>query len=582
MYQNQIPSCVILFLVLLFPNTKAQTPYSPKIMPDRLAFIDSILNVALAKNDTRQLAEAWYLYGKTYAGIGNYKDSRIYFLKSLEIQERLGDSFELGRLYLRLSDTELTLGHYRQTLRYAGLAKNVFTRIHSNKGLLSYYAMLSLIRTKRWEQDSIKSPAKFDSLMVINKMVYSIAMKQKDSLMMAGLDLRIGNLLVQKDPAAAIEHINNAVQLYSRKNQTGHANSLIALVPAYINIGQYASAFKALKKADDFYQKKNINDLDPQIAILKNYVLYFSATGNWQRAFQYLYKLNELEKMSIIADRNGAISRLSLDFENEKKEKLLLAQRQELTLRNDHLQTQQYFSWTLAALLVTAMGAGVVFFRLYLKNQQTSHWNAELLQEQNHRVKNNLQIISSLLNMQSKRMPEEIAKTAFNETRLRIESMSILHRRLYDGEKFAAANLDEFIQEVVDGVLKSYGFDHLKPDYDIIPYMLTADKAVRLGLILNELSTNACKYAFPMTEEPIFTVHVFAIQNKLKVVVRDNGPGMKEPVLTPNSKSQNNGKAPFGLSLIQTQVVQLNGVSQFSSVDDFGRAGTEFNLEFKV
>lgn len=572
-------------IVLLLHSilTLAQQPYSPQITPDRRAYIDSILNDAQVKNDPRKLAEAWYLYGKTYAGVGNFKDSRVYFLKSLEIQERLGDSFELGRLYLRLSDTELTLGHTKQTARYAGLAKNVFSRIHSEKGLLSYYAMLAIIRNKRWEQDSIKNPAMFDSLMVISRMVHAIAKKQKDTLQIAGSGLRIGNLLVEKDPAAAIEHIKMALHLYSSKNQTGTANALISLVPAYINIGKYNEAFDALNAADDFHKKENINDLNLQIDILKNYVLYFTTTGNWKQAFQYVKKLNELQKMSIIADRNGAISRLSLEFENEKKEKLLLAQRKELALRNEHLKTQQYFTAALMALLVSAIGAGIVFFRLYRKNQQTSHWNAELLQEQNHRVKNNLQIVSSLLNMQAKRMSEESARKAFNETRLRIESMSILHRRLYDGDKFAAVNLDEFIQEVVEGVLKSYGFNHIRPDYDITPYQMAADKAVRLGLIINELSTNSCKYAFPYSGKPAFAVQCKWQQNKLRLIVRDNGPGLPSAYLNNGTRSPERKTSSFGIALIQTQVLQLNGASQYSNLSDAtANQGTQFTLEFKA
>ena len=525
------------------------------------------------------LAEVWYLHGKTFAGVGNYKSARVYFLKSLAILEKYDDSFELGRLHLRLAEMEFIQENVQQASTHINLAKIIFQRIHSERGLLSYYSMMIRINGKRWEQNALEEPARFDSLLFFYKKVESLAGKLKDTVTMAGNSLQFGNFLVYKNPLSAINHLNRALELYAGKNITGTAYAYVGLVPAYIYTKQYKLAFQALTEVNDFSKDKKINDLDLQIMIFTNYVLYFRTTGDWQKAFEFLQKLNILEQNRIIADRNGAITRLNMEFQSAKKEKLLMAQQQEIILRNDNLKAQQYFSWMLAALLLTASGTGFIFFRLYRKNQQTSRWNSELLQEQNHRVKNNLQVISSLLHMQSKRLTDTAAKKAVEETRLRVESMAILHRRLYDGEKFAKVNLDEFIPEVVEGVLTSYGYDHIRPTFEISNITLNADKAVRLGLILNELSTNACKYAFPFTELPKFSIQCLCVQNKLKLLVCDNGAGI---INAATGQDKNGKKGAFGLSLIQTQVVQLNGNSQFNFSDRLANTGTEFTLEFRV
>ncbi|MVM39019.1 hypothetical protein GO730_18165 [Spirosoma sp. HMF3257] len=223
----------------------------------------------------------------------------------------------------------------------------------------------------------------------------------------------------------------------------------------------------------------------------------------------------------------------------------------------------------------------VVFFRLSRKNQRISHRNVELIKEQNHRVKNNLQVVSSLLSLQAKRLTDEAAKKAVEESRLRVQSMAIIHRKLYDGDKLAVVNLDEFIQELVNGVLKSFGYPFATVQYAIDTNSLSADKAIPLGLILNELITNACKYAFPQNENPHLTVRCYAQHAKLYLQVTDNGPGLEVPVIQTDDLYDPQTKS-FGMSLIQAQVMQLNGTYQFSSADKTESTGTTFTMEFKL
>jgi two-component sensor histidine kinase len=207
-----------------------------------------------------------------------------------------------------------------------------------------------------------------------------------------------------------------------------------------------------------------------------------------------------------------------------------------------------------------------------------------LLKEQNHRVKNNMQIVSSLLNLQSRRLTDETAKRAIEESRLRVQSMAILHRRLYDGDELAEVKLADFLEEVATNSLRAFGYGNIVTQFAIDEVSLVADKAISLGLIVNELVTNACKYAFGYVNEPLLMIRCQKQDHAVLLTVADNGPGLsdwreadshKGPVEIVRKKS-------FGMTLIQAQVAQLDGTYSFQTGLDDSLTGTVFRLEFTI
>ena len=212
-----------------------------------------------------------------------------------------------------------------------------------------------------------------------------------------------------------------------------------------------------------------------------------------------------------------------------------------------------------------------------------------MVKEQKTRGKNNQQVVSSLLSLQSKRLLDPTAKKAVEESRLRVQSMAILHQRLYDGGRLAEVDLNDFIQELVRGVLKAYGYSTVTVNFAIDAIILSANKAVPLGLILNELITNACKYAFSDNETPELWVSCHRNNKKIELTIADNGSGLDSsgwadtrldgPGFT-LSKATKNGS--FGMQLIQAQVEQLNGTYQFSTYTEGIPSGVVFTMEFSV
>ncbi|MGB9978180.1 histidine kinase dimerization/phosphoacceptor domain -containing protein [Methanobacterium sp.] len=226
-------------------------------------------------------------------------------------------------------------------------------------------------------------------------------------------------------------------------------------------------------------------------------------------------------------------------------------------------------------------GSRNINYRKHVEEQiKTSLEEKEvLLKEIHHRVKNNMQIISSLLSLQSRYIKDENYLAIFKESQDRVKSMAMIHEGLYKTNNLARINFKEYINNLISGLFSSYGIDQnvIKTNVNLDNILLDVDTAIPLGLILNELISNSLKHAFPSvcgqdlsnvqsakhtvysSEFQNFTFYSGEInislsqdKNILKLVVSDNGIGFPESVNFRNTES-------LGLQLVNTLVNQLRG-----------------------
>jgi len=177
------------------------------------------------------------------------------------------------------------------------------------------------------------------------------------------------------------------------------------------------------------------------------------------------------------------------------------------------------------------------------------------MKEVHHRVKNNLQLVISLLNMQTGYMKDEFALDAFGDIGSRIRAISLIHQRMYqEDNNMAIINMRDYITELV-----SYLDTTTLSDYpvgyqlDIAPIELDVSQSVPIGLILNEAITNAIRHAFPLKQNPVIVISMSQQENSLIcLTVSDNGRGLPE-----NFNLEAN--ATMGLQLIKTLSDQLDG-----------------------
>lgn len=176
-----------------------------------------------------------------------------------------------------------------------------------------------------------------------------------------------------------------------------------------------------------------------------------------------------------------------------------------------------------------------------------------LIKELHHRVKNNLQIVSSLLSLQSYRIKDPVAAKAVREGQYRIEAMSLIHQRLYITDNITEVNIKEYVTDLAESLMQANGYnkDSFVLNLIIQNEMMDVDKAIPLSLIINELVTNAFKYAYNDVTNPILTITLTKTQNNMQLYIADNGKGINM-----TEWENNNG---YGKELIKTFTKQLDG-----------------------
>ena len=193
-----------------------------------------------------------------------------------------------------------------------------------------------------------------------------------------------------------------------------------------------------------------------------------------------------------------------------------------------------------------------------------------LLQEIHHRVKNNLQIITSLLRMQSRVMQDPAFRDALLECQNRVAAMALIHDKLYRARDLARVSFPEYVRDLTSNILTSYTLpaSSVRVNLDVDDMSLSLDSAVPCGLILNELISNCLKHAFPLGHSGTVHVGFHAAGDQLCLVVRDDGIGMPADVDLERTNS-------LGWRLIRALVQQLGGFVQCHTA-----GGTVVELRF--
>jgi len=181
-----------------------------------------------------------------------------------------------------------------------------------------------------------------------------------------------------------------------------------------------------------------------------------------------------------------------------------------------------------------------------------------LLQEVNHRVKNNLQVILSLFALQGESTddPERIAM--LSEIRLRIQSMAMIHEKIYKSERLGQINFHQYVKDLTTEIFHTYSTSSgsVRLNLEVAPVSLEINRAVPFALILNELTSNALKYAFTAKEKGNLSISLNLEKDKLLLLtVCDDGIGIPKKIQFSNTKT-------LGLRLVRVLTRQLNGKAE--------------------
>jgi PAS domain S-box-containing protein len=204
------------------------------------------------------------------------------------------------------------------------------------------------------------------------------------------------------------------------------------------------------------------------------------------------------------------------------------------------------------------------------KIKQSLHEKEVLLKEVHHRVKNNLQIISSILNLQSSTISDKYILDLLKNSQDRIRSMSLIHELLYQTKDFSTINFLEYIRSISTNLFQSYNQNqNIDLVLELQPVALDLDLAIPCGLIINELITNSLKYAFEITGSGEVKIILSQSDDEVKLIIEDNGKGFPSTIDFRDTES-------LGMQLVVSLVDQIDGEIKLES-----DSGTKYELRFK-
>ena len=366
----------------------------------------------------------------------------------------------------------------------------------------------------------------------------------------------------------ALKDYQTALAIAKKSN---YSNAIAATIA---NLGEVNLLMGNYKEALGYQlETVRLQEKDHDLSnITENYLhvsTIYEHLGDYKSALDYHKKALLMRDSIASIESDAAMSKMLTQYETKKKEATIASQQSEIS-------QQKKVQW-LGAGVVLLLAGLLVFALISYRNRSKSNRmlaakNAEnelLLKEIHHRVKNNLEVVSGLLALQSAQIDDPNTKEAMQESQNRVQSIGIVHQKLYQGTNLGAIEMKDYFLNLSESVLDSFGADKRvtiecvmdKLDVDI-------DNAVPLGLIVNELLTNTLKYAFPKGSSGKVLIKLEKSKDgALHLEVSDNGVG----------KSGMTKGTGFGGQLVSLLTQQLNG-SMREEIKD----GTRISFDFKM
>lgn len=382
------------------------------------------------------------------------------------------------------------------------------------------------------------------------------------------------NSQTKRAEAKFIEMIN----LYEESNSPMY---IIDLSKAYFEFGKFYEEHKSYDKAKVNFQKSlDFSSGIVELSQVKEANLYLfkidSAKGNYITAIKYFQKYKNLNDSIFNEKKNKQIEELQILYGLEKKEKEFSALKSNMNAEKEKTikaQSTIKFGICVVAFLLVSI---ILFWISYqskkknnelLMNQKNEidHKNEalqklvvekeSLMQEIHHRVKNNLQIVMSLLNSQSSTLKNKEAFDAIQKSQHRLYAISLLHKKLYRTDIVREIEMESYINDLLHNFRDTFDMQNIIFEVDLDPLLLDEAQAVSVGLILNESITNAIKYGFLENQKGTILISMKSLENfKVKLQIKDNGIGFPKDFDISES---------LGINLISGLAQQLDGEVSF-------------------
>ncbi|MBK7428434.1 MAG: tetratricopeptide repeat protein [Saprospiraceae bacterium] len=502
----------------------------------------AIKNYLAAMDIFEELEDVWFV-SMLYNNIGAVYQVRKqpletikYYEKALKGFEEIKDSLWMANLYNNISIQKNELGLYEEELTFKTQALQIYESQNNEEMVIFTQGNMAHTFFKLGDHDQAIKYA---------EIFLKSANAQTDPAMRTTILLAYSYaLLAKKNIDASLEAANQAREICD-------------------SLGLLGNKSKVYLQLAEIYEQK------------KEYRQAFEAYRNYHLLSDSLFN----------AEKDATIQDLIFKYDTEKKESEIVNLEAQ-NIQKDLLIQKSNFerAGLIAGLLAIAL---IAFFawrarniknkanlQLQEKNEIITKALAEkniLLREIHHRVKNNLQVISSLLKLQAQYIQDENAIMAIAEGRNRVNSMALLHQNLYKDDNITGVNMEEYFSSLVEGLFDAYNVrpQSVKLSTRISPMTLDIDTVIPLGLIMNELVSNSLKHAFENVEDALLEIELWEDDSHLFLMVKDNGVGIH--------KSENGQELnTFGQKLIKALAEKLE-----AEIVTKNKGGTEIVIKVK-
>lgn len=445
--------------------------------------------------------------------LGQYEKAATIAFQVLGIRESLGEEAEIGMANSDVGDALYNQGNYQEALDYALRGYEQLKTAGAPEVDLGVTAqLLADINLQLDELDTALNYAN-EALQLRQNAgdLVDIALSQNTR----------GNILKY------MERYEEALSDYQEANEIAISTGFVSLematlnniVDIYIRMEEYGLALPIVRSLWQQLQQTGEQYKWPEALI--NLSQAYEGLGQYDSALVYYKRYTAVHDSLFTAEADEKVAELQTRYETAQKEATIYQQQQALSRE----RTIRWYSVGIAGLLLVL---ALMLLQGYRTIRQKNRSIEALLYEIHHRVKNNLQVLSSLLSLQSRYIQDENALDAIREGQNRVDAMGLIHQQLYTGATPAALNMQTYLHELGETVADSFGLDdrRIQIRYEVEPVELDAETAIPVGLITNELITNALKYAFPDNRQGEIRLHFSRpAQGGYLLKVQDNGVG---------------------------------------------------------
>ncbi len=453
------------------------------------AFYEEALLKFQTLNDLAGESQALNNLGIVYRYSGEYAKAIEIYLRSLEIKAQLGDSLGMANTYHNLGSVYGYLEQDTSSLGYFERAFDLYTSLNSGDDV---------------------------------------------PLVQAGMGISLYNL---GRPEEALGYFEASYEAISKRKNWDYVTHIFSYGRTLHDLGFMEKGRPLLEEGYRYLhasgQRKNL------LRHAEDYMYQIAREdGDTERALMHLENFRVLNDSITNERRDRLFSEMQAKYELRGKENTILKQELEI---EQAAKSRTRMAGGIALLVFLALTGGWFSVQKQRANKALAEQkrivekalgDRELmLREIHHRVKNNLQIISGLLSIQSMNVKDEAARDAINSSRTRVRSMALIHQNLYhEGEKITTVEMPNYIRRLTKEIIDTMGDDdcHITTNVDVCVTDLDVDVAIPLGLILNELITNSVKYAFQGRSQGNISVSLQTKDDEIVLVMQDDGHGLRD------------------------------------------------------